>query len=210
MTMSGLVPSPSFARAVPADGETRFLAYRNGSRFGTHVLKFRNEGEDLRVRVEIDFSVGIGPLKLFRYTHRNDELWRGGRLMSLESTTNDDGDEYWVKARADGDVLRVDGSSGQLELPGDTLSTSYWHARTVGREQWLDSQKGRLMRAQVSDKGTEEISAGGAVIEAARYGLDGDITCDLWYRDDRWVKLLFTVQDSEIEYRLEARPKTAG
>lgn len=201
---------PAAAAPIPADGETRFAAFRNGSRFGSHVLTFRQEGSDLHLNVAIDFSVGVGPIKLFRYTHRNEEVWRDGRLLSLDSTTDDDGDEYWVKARADGDVLRVDGSAGQLELPGDTLSTSYWHERTVSRGQWLDSQKGQLVKSTVSDKGAEEVSAGGELIQATRYGLVGDITCDLWYRDGRWVKLLFDIEGSEIEYRLESPPKAEG
>jgi hypothetical protein len=198
------------AAAVPADDLTRFVVDRNGSPFGSHVLKFRQEGEDLHVRVEIDFEVGLGPITFFRYSHRNDEVWRDGRLISLQSTTNDDGKAYRVSARAESDKLLVDGSSGQFELPGETLSTSYWHERTVSRSEWLDSQKGRLMKATVSPLGKEPITAGGQTIEASRYRFQGELDCDLWYYRERWVKLFFEIKQSEIAYRLQSPVQTTG
>ena len=205
-----LMPVSALATAVPENDLTRFAVDRNGSRFGSHVLNFERDGDDLHVRVEIDFSVGLGPIKLFRYSHRNHEIWRDGRLVSLESTTVDDGKPYRVSARAEGDRLLVDGSGGELELSGDTLSTSYWHERTVSRSEWLDTQKGKLVKSTVSPLGEETIAAGGRTIEANRYRLRGDLDCDLWYYRERWVKLVFVVKDSEIAYRLQSPVQATG
>lgn len=205
-----LMPTLGPSAAVPENDLSRFAVDRNGSRFGSHVVRFRREGEDLHVRVEIEFEVAFGPLTFFRYSHRNDEVWRNDRLISLESTTNDDGKSYRVSAQAEGDKLLVDGSSGAFELPGETLSTSYWHEATISRREWLDTQKGRLVKSTVSPLGKERITAGGQTIEASRHELRGDLNCDLWYYQGKWVKLVFVVRDSEIAYRLESPVTSIG
>lgn len=198
------------AGAIPESGVTRFAVNRNGNPLGSHVLTFRPDGDDLHVRVEIDFRVGIGPISFFRYQHRNDEIWRGNRLLSLDSTTDDDGDQYRVTARAEGDKLLVDGTPGRLVLPGDTLSTSYWHEATIDRSEWLDTQKGELVRSVVSQLGQQRIKAAGQTLEATRYSLRGDLNCDLWYHQHRWVKLEFVVDEAEIAYRLQEPTEATG
>ncbi|HSA80840.1 MAG TPA: DUF6134 family protein, partial [Geminicoccaceae bacterium] len=109
---------------------------------------------------------------------------------------------------AKGDQLVVENAAGDVVLlPGDILPSSYWHERTVEREQWLDTQSGRLARSTVERLGAEPIEAAGRTVEATRYRLRGDIDCELWYHEGRWSKLRFGASDgSTIEYALESAP----
>jgi hypothetical protein len=219
MTYGGLVtlgglPWPASAELVqgrPEDGSSLlFTTYRNGDRLGFHRLEFSRAEERLIVDIEIVFDVKLAFIPLYRYRHRNREIWEAGRLASLNSETDDNGDRFWVKARAGGERLLVDSNSGKLDLPGDTLTTSYWNEAAVTKGEWLDTQKGQLARSTVVQRPVEPAEALGETVEANRYDLEGDITCSLWYADNRWVKLFFLGEDgSEIVYALET-PRQNG
>jgi hypothetical protein len=194
---------PHALAVVPKSDRLDFEALRDGSPLGTHRLRFRREGDLLHVEIAIDFAVSFAFLTFYRYRHRNHEVWQGDRLVRLDAATDDDGERFEVRARAEGDRLLVDGSGGRLELPADTLTTSYWHERTVERSEWLNTQDGRLARSAVTARGSERVEAAGREVEAARYTLEGDISSDLWYRDGLWVKLRFAARGSTIEYVLQ-------
>ena len=193
--------------ALPYGGDRiMFKAYRNGSEIGWHRLTFSADADRLLVNIEIRFDVTFAFLTLYRYRHRNRETWQGARLVALDTTTDDDGERFAVRAEAKGEELVVENAAGDVVLlPADTLPSSYWHERTVEREQWLDTQSGRLARSTVERLGAEPIEAAGRTVTATRYRLRGDIDCELWYHERRWSKLRFSASDgSIIEYALEA------
>ena len=195
------------AFALPAGDEVFFRAYRNGDEIGWHRLAFRTEGERLLVEVEIRFDVTFAFLTLYSYRHSSRETWQGPRLVGLDTTTEDGGDKFAVQAAAKGDRLLVETAAGDvLDLPGSTLPTSYWHERTVGVSQWLDTQSGRLMRSTVERLGVDPVETAGARLDATRYRLEGDLSCELWYADQRWCKLRFGASDgSTIDYLLASK-----
>ena len=177
-----------------------FSVLRDGSPFGTHEISFRQDGEDLHVEVAIDLEVSLGFITLFRYEHRNHEIWRDGRLVSIETRTDDDGERYSVSGRATGKGFLVTGAEGEILMPSDVLPTSYWHPETVQRDRMLDTQRGRLIEVRVQPIGLERV--GGADGQTAtRYRVSGDLTLDLWY-DARgeWRKLSFAARGSDITY----------
>jgi len=195
------------ALALPAAGdEVIFRAYRDGDEIGWHRLTFRTEGERLLVEVEIRFDVTFAFITLYSYRHRSRETWQGPRLVALDTTTDDGGEQLAVQAAAKGDRLLVETAAGDvLDLPGRTLPTSYWHERTVGVSQWLDTQSGRLMRSAIERLGVEQVETAKAPVTATRYRLQGDLSCELWYADQRWCKLRFRASDgSIIDYLLES------
>lgn len=183
-----------------------FTAYRNGSRLGFHRIDFSRSGERLVVDIEIAFDVKLAFIPLYRYRHKNREVWEKSKLISLDTETDDNGTDLEVKAIRKADRIFVDGAEGRLDLPGDTLTTSYWNEAAIERGEWIDTQSGRLVRSTVQKKPVEPILAEGQTVQATRYDLDGDITCSLWYANSRWVRLHFLGEDgSEIEYSSEAR-----
>ena len=85
--------------AIPPDGQISFAVLRDGSRMGSHSLAFRQEGDELHVEVDILLEVNLAFITLFRYRHRNHEVWVDGRLAAIETETDDDGDKYWLRGR---------------------------------------------------------------------------------------------------------------
>ena len=205
----GALPWPTVALASSDDAvdyqSLEFTAFRNGSRLGFHHVDFSRLGEQLVVDIEIAFDVKLAFIPFYRYRHRNREIWEDGNLVSLTSQTDDNGEDYQVTARMEGDRLTVDGADGQLSLPRDTPTTSYWNEAAILRGAWIDTQRGQLVRSEVTSKPAEPVGVAGKTLEAKRYDLAGDITCSLWYANGRWVKLVFLGEDgSDIEYAIDA------
>jgi hypothetical protein len=181
-----------------------FAAFRNGSPLGRHRLAFTPDGPRLRVDIQIELAVKLAFITLYRYRHTNRELWEHGRLMGFASTTDDNGTPHRVEARREGDVILVEGGSGRLEAPGDAMPSTYWHRRFLEAPVWIDTQAGRLLDCKVAPAGAERVPAGSRDLPADRFKVTGDLTLDLWYAKDHWVKLDFKGEDgSTIDYRLE-------
>jgi hypothetical protein len=195
--------------AIPSDGEIVFEILRDSADIGSHKLSFRREGEDLHVNVAIDIEVGFGLLTLFEYTHTNHEVWRDGRLIRLESTTNDDGDEYIVSAKLVGETLRVE-ATGQkpYDAPADIIPTSYWHPHTVTQSRLLNTQTGRIVQIMVQPQGEDRILVGGEQHQATKFRVSGDLEMQLWYDPSgdptgQLLKLAFSARGSKIDLRRE-------
>lgn len=200
----GLTGRPS-AASGDSGGEQvlDFKVLRDGDEIGTHKLQIRRDGRRTLVDIDIDLEVGVGPLVLYRYVHRNREVWEDGKFMRFESRTDDDGETYEVTAERTGQDIVVDRKPAEDYRidRADILPTSYWNEATVRQQVLLDTQKGRRMDVSVTDLGVEEIEAGGAMIRARKYEVDGDLRLTLWYDDSgRWVKLVFPFKGSTFEY----------
>lgn len=196
---------PVSAAVAPAERLT-FDILRDGTPIGRHTVAFRRDGARLEVEVAIDIEVALAFLTLFRYRHRNREIWQDGRLIDLETETDDDGTRHRVRARAEAGGLRVEaGPENGAELfraPPDILPTSYWHPQTPSQTRLLDTQSGRVLAVAIEPRGREAVAFAGAQIPARRYAVSGDLTLDLWYTaEGRWLKAAFAARGAKVAYR---------
>jgi Family of unknown function (DUF6134) len=190
------------AHAEPAVQE--FAVDRNGSPIGRHLLTFTPNRTGLGVDILIELEVKFAFITLYRYRHTNRELWEDGRLVSFASHTDDNGTAHRVEARRQGDVILVESAGGRVEAPGDAMPSTYWHRRFLDAPVWIDTQVGRLLSCKVAPTGPEQVLAAGRNLPADGFAVTGDLTLDLWYAKDHWVKLHFAGSDgSGIDYRLE-------
>lgn len=199
-----MLPSPAWPDAGLAAAYPEILKFdvtREGAPLGVVLQRFGREGGDGIAEVYIDFKVDFAMLTLYRYEHRARERWRDGRLVALDSVTNDDGAAQAVTARAEGNGLAVTGEQGPLTAPPDILPSSYWHPRFAEQRRMLDSQVGRILDFTMSATGRETVIALGGPVDCTRYAMRGDIDLDIWYDDRRvWQKMSFTIGGGFIEY----------
>lgn len=191
--------APSLAAAYP--GVLKFRVERDGTPIGHVMERYQADGDTLRVDVFIAFQVKLAFITVYRYEHRAREIWRDGRLVRLDSITNDDGDAQRVAARAGSGGLVIEGPQGGLTAPADILPSSYWHPRFTEQSRMLDSQKGRILEFDIARVGSERIEALGRPVDADRFAMRGDIDLDFWYDSDRvWQKMAFTIKGGFMEY----------
>ncbi|UYN96537.1 MAG: hypothetical protein KIT25_06290 [Enhydrobacter sp.] len=201
-------PAGAAAPDATADGTTlRFAAFRNGSEIGSHVVNFEREGGRLKATTSIDLRVSLLGFTLYRYVHRAEEVWTPEGLLSLVTTTDDNGSRHEVRAaRVDGalQVWHANAGTSPISLPATLVPTTHWNIRQVGQTALLNSQLGTLARVHVESLGEEAIPGPLGPIEATRYRYSGDIDKEQWFdRAGRWVRTRFVASDgSVIEYRL--------
>jgi hypothetical protein len=200
------------ASDLPYGGELRFQVLRDGSPFGTHVLRFSRDGGRIVVDGTIDLEVRLAFITVFRYTYRKREVWEGERLVAFDATTDDDGTKYVVKVRPEGDRLRVDGWEGPHFVAADVPAASYWRPRMILSPIVINTQYGNIEETKISDLGVETVTAGGRPVRGNRHSVVGRWgTFDTWYAGEEWLKLSSRVRGSVVEYvRLTPVPDGVG
>lgn len=191
------------ADATPLPPNLSFDVVRGGESIGTHKVEFRREGDNLTVEIAIDLTVRLAFIPVFRYSHRNTEVWRDGKLLRLDSATDDDGTKYRVSAEATAEGLKVTDAGGRSYIAApDTIPTSYWNMALLERRELLNTQDGTMMPVKID-------SQLGSADGATHYRLikgDDATPIDVWYDSQRkvWSKLRFSARGSTIDYRLLA------
>jgi len=172
-----------------------FTARRDGVPFGVHRVRLRTEGRETVAEIQIDLEVRVLGVRVFRYAHRNLERWRDGHLLSLDSTTDDDGTPRRLEVRAEGSGLRLRGSDFEGVLPSESAPTSYWNRQAIRRPKF-DTQGGRPLRFDVSAP-TPDAWAGRP---AERFDVSGDLVLSLWYEGPVWRGLRFRARGATVTY----------
>ena len=187
--------------ALPKLDQIAFQVFRDGAPLGHHKVSFRHEDQNLHVEIDLRLEVKLLFVTVFSYRHRNHEVWRDGRLVAIDTETDDDGEAFWLRGRATAAGLEIEGSSGRFLAPADVMPTSYWNPRTVEKSRLLDTQRGRLIQVEIAPAGVESVSLGGRPAEARRYAVTGDLTLDLWYTaEGEWAKTSFEARGAEVVY----------
>ena len=194
--------------AVPESGELTFDILREGSNIGTHRFRFTRDGARVEVAIDIEIKVKLLVVTLFAYHHTNRETWEDGRLVRLQTRTNDDGDKLQVDGEATPAGFKVAGTAGETLLSPPVMPTSYWRTDTVQARQMLNTQTGELMDVNIAGPEPVRIEARGETIDARHYVISGDLELELWYdADDILVGLQFEASDGSV-IRYSLRPPT--
>ena len=81
------LPRAATTVLLPSDANRRFSIYYKGDKIGTHRVRNSLAGGESRVDTEIDMRVKALFFTLFCFSHRSEEIWRNGMLVSLQSDT---------------------------------------------------------------------------------------------------------------------------
>lgn len=207
---AGLVALPLFptgsAVAATLQGY-RFRVLRGGSPIGVHSTLLRREGDAVVATTRLELAVYLGPIRVFRYRHEAEEVWRRDRLVSMAATTDDDGKRYQVRARARSDAIGVTGPLGETAAPLHAFtSNTTWNPSFVRQRDLIDCEKGRYVQMRVRDLGPEAVGAAGPAAQARRYSValpyaEGQI----WYdRNGRWIRSVFRTGGEILTYEPDA------
>jgi len=190
--------------AAPPSGRIAFQISRKGDPIGSHTLVFTRDGNTTQVDIAIELKITVAFIPVYRYSHRNLERWREGRLTSIDTSTDDDGERFFVKGINDSSGLRVESSAGSRIFPSDIIPTSYWNPLTVNAPQLLNSQNGVAVKASIAPQGADQIQTAQGAIEAKHFSVSGDLKLEVWYdSDDVLARIRFRAErdGSVIDYR---------
>lgn len=199
-----IAAQPSFATAKTLS----YTVLRNGSPIGTHSYTLDTRDGETTVNVSTDIKVKVFFATVYEFVHTSIEKWKGGKLVYIQSTTNDDGIQKELEAQSTGAELKVSsvvkGQDRLVKAPGAVIPASLWSDTTVSQSSLLNTLDGTLMRVKVETIGDEVITAHGDKKTATHFKITGDLTRELWFDGDgNLVRVRFPAEDnSEIVYAL--------
>lgn len=199
------VGADATAPASSPEPALSFRVERGGTPIGTHTIQFTQVGDELHVAIDINLAVSFGPITVFRYAHTNRETWRDGKLVAIETETNDDGRQFSVSGRTTDKGFEVTSSeNGTFTAPENIIPTSYWNPATIEQAQLLDTQRGRIINVEVAETTTREALADGVRIPVREYEMTGDLKLKLWYSPQmEWLNVIFRARGADVDYHVE-------
>ncbi|WP_421791660.1 DUF6134 family protein [Hyphobacterium sp.] len=205
VALPGAAPAIDRA-AIPASNSIEFDVYRGNSRFGSHILRFEEQGDQLRVVSDVDLRVRIGPITAFRYEHDSVEIYQDGELVSIEASTLKDGERLIVDIDRNGTQLvgrgtNAEGEPVDISHPLSLMPSSHWQGYSTGLSSVLNTETGEEMPVTVTELGTETLEINRQSVEARRVRLEGSLTLDLWYSaEGEWLRCQFSARGQDITY----------
>jgi len=189
--------------AIAADTEVReFNITIDGSESGRYRMTIERK-DDGTVSMAGQAAVVVKKLGItvYRYTYSGTELWKDGkegRLLGLNSTSEDNGTKFEVNVTTDSDGLRVRVNGRTRVLRADVWTTTYWrmaHARFHNQNApLLDADTGRDFSGRLDYLGTAQLVVAGQNLHCHRFRITGGPNpVDLWYdTQHRLVRQEFT------------------
>jgi hypothetical protein len=213
---AGAQAQPQQQRAAalnqPGPEVLKFAVNRNGDQIGTYTIELRRAGPETTVSLATRIEVKVAFIVAYRFEHSASERWVNGKLVSMKTTTDDNGTPHKVEVvpKGTGVVVEADGKSTQFDSP--VSPASLWNVSLLKQSIALDPQKGGVMKMAVTDGGMESITVQGKTVKAHRYTIkntpaqDKPFSQDVWYDEKgTLVQVQFVVsQDgSIISYELQ-------
>ena len=196
---------PPLAAFAAAPRDLRFRALHRGGPVGEHSVAFRPDGDRLAVVTHVDITIKVLFFTAFRFRHNAEEIWRAGRLVSVRSTTDDNGIPLEVSGEAAADGFRIVGADGPfLAAAGLLTSNTLWDRRLVHETRLIDVQHGGEVGLVAKPLGEEPVDTPQGAVRASRYRIiTPHYAGSLFYdADGRWVKGLIEQQGEILEYAL--------
>jgi hypothetical protein len=182
-----------------------FALYTSGLPIGRHRITYRRDGDVLTLTYDTDVSFSFAFIQLAKFKQSMRQTWRGGRLQSLDSRTEDDGKVTEVRARATAQGLAIEGPFGSFVAPADTVPTFYWDPGMIGPARILDVEKGKLINVTFEREGQEMLSFEGRNVPAEVIKVSGDKQAEFaWTRDNEIVLREFFTRGRRIAFVREA------
>jgi uncharacterized protein DUF6134 len=203
--MLGLLVPVRVHAGAPRD--VRFRALRDGSSIGEHRVTFSTNGDRLTVETRVEIAVKVLFVTVFRFRHEATEVWQSDRLVSVKSTTDDNGTLLQVSGHAVADGFRIIGQDGPFLASAHLLtSNALWHSRIVRESRLIDVQHGGEIGVVTKQLGNEHVDTPQGRVRASRHHMitpyyAGSVFHD---GDGRWVKGLLELKGERLEYALAA------
>lgn len=198
------------AAAQPTTTNLQFAIMRKGEQIGTHSIELRQAGAETTVNSATNVLVKVLFVTAYRYEHTSTERWVGGRLVSLNSVTDDNGTKHKLDLGSKGSGLLVEVDGRSTHVDKSIVPTSLWNPAIIRQSIALDAVSGKVMPITVVDDGMETVTP--QAQPAHHFTINGSFKQDVWYDEQgRLVHAQFLGSDgSIISYVLTPTAPTVG
>jgi Family of unknown function (DUF6134) len=187
-----------------AASRTFSIMYK-GSRIGTHAVSYSSTPGEMLVKTEIHLEAKLAFFPAYALSHRSEEAWRAGRLMSLSSETVEQGERLGVEGVATPQGFRVLSKSGPFIASARTLtSNDLWTPALLEQAEVVDARRGGIIGVNARKVADESIVIAGRRVEAICYEfITPYYAGNIWYdHANLWVHGEFERDGSKVQYQL--------
>jgi uncharacterized protein DUF6134 len=202
LSLAGLTALAAIESAAAAE-TIRFAIMRDGQPIGSNTIELQRNGAETTVRMITRIQVKIALMTVYRFDQTETERWVDGRLVGLESATDDNGTPHRVTATSSNGKITVNADGKVSQIAGTTIPASYWNPALLGKSVALNPQDGAIVPVAVTDRGEDHVVVQGRAKRARHYVIRTTFPQDVWYDDDRQlVKVELKASDgSTIRYQ---------
>ena len=198
---------PSIQLAAPAPDQWRFTVLLDGKPVGQHNVDLTSNGGTLEYRSETRLQVKILFVTVFRYLHIDAESWRDDCLTSIESRTDNDGKDEFVRGSRTENGFNLTTQRGSNVVESSCVMTfAYWNPRLLRATRLMNAQTGEYVPVRIERRGPDQVQVKGNLVAAEHYAIVGDkLNIELWYAaDGRWIALATTTErGGRLQYVLQ-------
>ena len=203
---------PLLARAATAlvlptaAANRRFSILYKGHGIGTHAVSYSSATGEMLVKTEIHLEAKLAFFPAYAFSHRSEEAWRAGRLMSLISETVEQGDLLRVEGMATRQGFSVQSKGGPFVASATTLtSDDLWTPAMLEQAKVVDARRGDIIGVNARKVADELLVIAGGRVQATRYEfMTPDYAGSIWYdQANLWVHGEFERDGSKVQYQLD-------
>jgi hypothetical protein len=179
------VLAPAAAARADDTEHRRFSIEVDGKPAGECRMSITRKDDGTEVMAN-QASVRVKILITYTWTYQGTEVWKGGKLQSLQSSTNDNGKRYEVGASAVPNGLQVKVNGKERVTAADVWTTSYWKLADARFHNnpvtLLDCDRAEELPRKLVYVGTEELNAAGQAQKCYHFRVTGGRSpVDLWF-----------------------------
>lgn len=190
----------------------KFRVLLDDKPIGYHQVNINRDANRKTVHTQANFDVRILFIPVYSYDHETRERWVDNCLVGISSTTDDNGENYFISSMQREQQLALETQDGMTSLDGCVRTFAYWDVELLKSDRLLNTQTGEYEDVEITDMGTGVLSYDQQEIEARKFRLLAkDMTIDLWYTQDmQWLALeSVTESGAVLRYLPEKVPATA-
>jgi Domain of unknown function (DUF6134) len=197
-----LFAAAALTAALAGDaGEYTFTVLRNGDPVGQHRFDFDREGDRIEIREATEIQVSFLMIPVYSFEYQGRQLWKNGRAVRIDATTNNNGKKLDITVRANGDgyLRTVNGRVDRFDEP--TAVLALWNKVTLKHRRFFSAVEDKTLDVSFQYLGQEKIPIAGKELEVEHYRMVGDEERDLWYdMAGRLAEVQLRRFGSDIEY----------
>jgi hypothetical protein len=198
-----IVSNMSFATAShnnDAQQSWNFKVLLDDKPIGYHQVRIDRQANRKAVHTKAEFDVRFMFIPVYSYIHDTRETWENGCLVYITSTTDDNGDDFFINSKPLNQRLALETQDGMSSYDGCVRTFAYWDIEMLQSTHLLNTQTGKYQAVTITDMGTGMVNLENNEVEARRFKLIAeDMTIDLWYTDDmHWLALESTTASGAV------------
>jgi hypothetical protein len=207
LVLGALIVAPAIALSAaetePAAATINFTVMRNGDQIGTTTMRISRDGAGTLAEIVTHIAVKIAHITVYHYDQSETESWVDGKLVKMNSQTDDNGRRHKVSVTRSGDILSVDADGKVVEVDPAIIPVSLWNASLMRQTTAISPLDGALTPVSVVDHGEEPLVLQGRPTTAHHYSVRTSFPQDVWYdREHQLIKVEMRGSDgSKIQYQ---------